>query len=681
MYIQKRNLNQLLTALVCVLLILSACSERNATKSHDDSAAKENNYEEQIREALDTDPNRILQIIDSLENCKAIEEYKMLYYRAQAYYKLGQELTAELYYKKALSNDDLYLDRPARYYYACDQLSTILTCKGDQLGSIDIATKGYAKARDDQSDDGRHWGAILLHDIGYCQMRLDRIDEAEKSFHQAYATLKEMCITDSSFNRVNGWARVAYNILDAYTSTGHYKEATQWIPSAEEAIRRMANLHDCPPNVAEEYLGSLNTHKAIIYIKTDHKREANEAYQEFMNSSYAKTSFGLIDNSEYLLEAERWSERADLIPQLDSLTKSWDMPMSFYYLAAYMVPNFNAALNSGRTSQALQIAKQIAENIDSVNNYESQHNAAELAIVYETQEKERQIEEQRAQLSYQRMAALAAVLLASVLFLAVFIYFRHRAAMKLEEKNRELELKNCELTVANARAEDSSRMKTNFIQQISHEIRTPLNILSGFTQVLTASGLELDDATRQEANEKIMENTKRITGLVNKMLELSDINSQAVIEMTDDVTPAEIAAKAASDSGIVSAAHIQFDLKIDDNIGEQVRIHTNERQAVRTLELLLDNAQKFTKQGRVVLSVGKTQDGFVAFSVEDTGIGVPAYEAERIFGEFVQLDEYYDGTGIGLAVARSIARRLGGDVKLDINYANGARFVMTLPLT
>ena len=279
------------------------------------------------------------------------------------------------------------------------------------------------------------------------------------------------------------------------------------------------------------------------------------------------------------------------------------------------------------------------------------------------------------------MAALAAVLLASVLFLAVFIYFRHRAAMKLEEKNRELELKNCELTVANARAEDSSRMKTNFIQQISHEIRTPLNILSGFTQVLTASGLELDDATRQEANEKIMENTKRITGLVNKMLELSDINSQAVIEMTDDVTPAEIAAKAASDSGIVSAAHIQFDLKIDDNIGEQVRIHTNERQAVRTLELLLDNAQKFTKQGRVVLSVGKTQDGFVAFSVEDTGIGVPAYEAERIFGEFVQLDEYYDGTGIGLAVARSIARRLGGDVKLDINYANGARFVMTLPLT
>jgi signal transduction histidine kinase len=70
----------------------------------------------------------------------------------------------------------------------------------------------------------------------------------------------------------------------------------------------------------------------------------------------------------------------------------------------------------------------------------------------------------------------------------------------------------------------------------------------------------------------------------------------------------------------------------------------------------------------------------VQFIVEDTGIGVPAEEAEHIFDEFVQLDEYYDGTGIGLTVARSIARRLGGDIILDTSYTDGARFIMTLPL-
>ena len=72
--------------------------------------------------------------------------------------------------------------------------------------------------------------------------------------------------------------------------------------------------------------------------------------------------------------------------------------------------------------------------------------------------------------------------------------------------------------------------------------------------------------------------------------------------------------------------------------------------------------------------------GHLFFSVEDTGIGIPHKEAERIFEEFVQLDEYYDGTGIGLTVARSLATRIGGNIILDTAYIGGARFVMTLPL-
>ncbi len=87
-----------------------------------------------------------------------------------------------------------------------------------------------------------------------------------------------------------------------------------------------------------------------------------------------------------------------------------------------------------------------------------------------------------------------------------------------------------------------------------------------------------------------------------------------------------------------------------------------------------------TEQKHVVLRMA-VSDGQLQFVVEDDGIGVPAEEAERIFDEFVQLNEYYDGTGIGLTVARSIARRLGGDIVLDTSYSPGARFVMTLPTT
>ena len=239
-------------------------------------------------------------------------------------------------------------------------------------------------------------------------------------------------------------------------------------------------------------------------------------------------------------------------------------------------------------------------------------------------------------------------------------------------------------------AMESSRMKTDFIQQISHEIRTPLNILSGFTQVLT-SGMELDEATQQEVTKGIVDNTQRITSLVNKMLELAESGSDTPLERNDQALAIQIAAQAAEDSGITQATHLDFDLDIAPE-AETVMLTTALAPATRVLVLLLDNAMKFThpaeaaggvnavkEKARAVLRV--TVDGdMVVFTVEDTGIGVPSEESEHIFEEFVQLDKYYDGTGIGLTVARSLAQRLGGDIKLDTSYSPGARFVYTLPL-
>jgi signal transduction histidine kinase len=306
-----------------------------------------------------------------------------------------------------------------------------------------------------------------------------------------------------------------------------------------------------------------------------------------------------------------------------------------------------------------------------------------------------------------RLTMLIAVLIVAAL--SLFIYFRYRSAKRLKEEhqklvdayaqletsNNQLSTLNTELTQANARAEESSMMKTNFIQQISHEIRTPLNILSGFTQIITTPGMELDEETRADINRQITENTGRITGLVNKMLELSDANSQAVIERNDDVSAIQLAAEAAEASRIGETAGMSFDFDIAPDT-ETVMLHTNHQQAVRALTLLLDNARKFLVRpgeelhGSVKLALRQDDGGMFSFIIEDTGIGIPAEEAEHIFDEFVQLDDYYDGTGIGLTVARSIVRRLGGDIVLDTSYqgmataeastSKGSRFVVTLPL-
>ncbi len=222
-------------------------------------------------------------------------------------------------------------------------------------------------------------------------------------------------------------------------------------------------------------------------------------------------------------------------------------------------------------------------------------------------------------------------------------------------------------------------MKTSFIQQMSHEIRTPLNILSGFTQVLTSPNMKLDDTTRHEINEKIIENTNRITELVNKMLELSDVNSKTVIERNDKTPAIKIAEDAISAIKANEEATIPIELKWGEGVG-QLSMQTNEQAAIRAVILLLDNAERFTKEGSITLTIN-LEENMVKFIVEDTGIGVPAQEAEHIFEEFVQLNEYEVGTGIGLTVARSICRRLGGDVSLDTTYTDGARFVIQLPIS
>jgi len=640
---------------------------------------------------LNSDPYRAIAIVDSLKDAYTITEAKANYYRAYIYHQMKQDLTAELCYQQALGGNELYNERPAYFYYAYDQLATILACKGDHEGALEAAMNGYSVARSGDDNESKRWAATLLHDIGYCQMLLGRVDEAERTFDRAYSALKSLVEQDSNYDNLYSWARVGYNIVDSYTSTQQYQKVDAWMERAEEAVNRMVNSPECSAQEKEEYIGGLKTHKAIMLIKTGHRTEAEEAFRQIINSDYAETNLGLIDRAEYLRHAERWGELADFMPRIDSLANAWQVPLSLYYLKEYLVPDFIAYMKSGRYEKALQTAERLATSIDSVEIYEREHNAAELAIIYETKEKEAKIAEQQNSMKMIGWVAIAVVLTLLVIFLTIYLILRYRAARQLKVKNRKLEWKNAQLKIANARAEESSRMKTDFIQQISHEIRTPLNILSGFTQILTTPEMEMDSTEKEEIGTHIAENVDRITGLVNKMLELADASSQTVVDCTDRISMVQIAEMAITDSNIQRAEHLDFTLLKEECI-EDVEIITNQRYAIRALSLLLDNAQKFTRraesynarlhEGRkemVVLKVGM-RGKKAYFMVEDTGIGVPIEEAEHIFDKFVQLDEYYNGTGIGLTVARSIARRMGGDIVLDTTYTGGARFIFSLPL-
>ena len=176
-------------------------------------------------------------------------------------------------------------------------------------------------------------------------------------------------------------------------------------------------------------------------------------------------------------------------------------------------------------------------------------------------------------------------------------------------------------------------------------------------------------------------NDRKMQLLIGKLSDTEDVKGQKALQRTDNILVSQVAGEAIGISGIDKIGYLKFDLQIAPDAAATM-LSTNLSKAVRALTHLLDNALKFTTEGTVTLRVAVDMMTMQAiYTVEDTGSGIAAEDADRIFEPYVKLNQYFDGQGVGLAVARNIARRLGGDVILDQSFAGpGSRFVLTLPI-
>ena len=173
-------------------------------------------------------------------------------------------------------------------------------------------------------------------------------------------------------------------------------------------------------------------------------------------------------------------------------------------------------------------------------------------------------------------------------------------------------------------------------------------------------------------------NSGNIALLANSILNAAEIETEQAIECDDNVLAQDIAALAIQESGIDKFQKASFKCQMVEE-AQATMVFTNTKYAVRALVSLLDNAMKFTAQGEIILLIN-IEGSNLEFCVEDSGTGVLSDYAEKVFEPYVKLNDFFDGYGIGLTVARSIARRLGGDVRLDTEYRGGSRFVFSLPI-
>ena len=669
----------LMTLIISVLLVLTACNEQQQTDtlgtegdSLINAAYKMHDYE------------RILSLADLHQQTGSLSELKASYWRGYAYSRLRKMRMAEMEWKRAIAQPVDDADALKYYAKSANRLAGLLNMKLDYEGTMRVAMPAIQLLKEREYTMNTDY-ANLQTFVGNCQLKLGNKQDAANSYSLAYECYLQAIEADDNIADYTSSIAGIITITDAYIQTNNYEEANEWADRFDSMLKRYRQHPQADDAFYDKQWARLNFYRGCILEGLGRKDEALQAYRVANGTRYAKTADGQIEATNYLTAARRWDEAADKFSVLEQQLARYDMKLTLDNIQTYLLPKYQANVGAHRMDSAVAVGTWICNALDSAIVWERRNSAQELATIYDLKQKESEFMEQKAFLQHQRFLTIFFMLLLVIIGLGLFIFFRHRAAVRLENAFRRLE-------VANARAEESSHMKSNFIQQISHEIRTPLNILSGFTQVITMPGEELDDDTRAEVNRQIMESTNRITGLVNKMLELSDANSQTVIERNDQLSPEQMADEAVDASGIAQAGHLTFDLQMSPE-AKSIVLTTNHHAAVRALSLLLDNARKFTAPAEArqhqeltgpmkhaILRIS-ADNGQVLFTIEDDGIGIPPNEADHIFEEFVQLDEYYDGTGIGLTVARSLARRLGGDIQLDADFTPGARFVLTLPYT
>ncbi|NDV64392.1 sensor histidine kinase KdpD [Bacteroides sp. 224] len=239
-----------------------------------------------------------------------------------------------------------------------------------------------------------------------------------------------------------------------------------------------------------------------------------------------------------------------------------------------------------------------------------------------------------------------------------------------------LEVSEAELRVAKEAAEESNRLKSAFLANMSHEIRTPLNSIVGFSNVL-AMGVGTQEE-QYSYSEIIQANSDLLLRLINDILDISRLETGKVtltLEMCDVVQLSQQVlttmeySKKTTNKFVFESEYTTFELNTDNQRMQQVMIN------------LLSNASKFTKNGTITLSfdVDKVNNKAV-FAVTDTGCGIPPEKRDAVFERFEKLNEYVQGTGLGLSICKLITSKWGGDIWVDPDYNDGARFIFTHPL-
>jgi signal transduction histidine kinase len=323
---------------------------------------------------------------------------------------------------------------------------------------------------------------------------------------------------------------------------------------------------------------------------------------------------------------------------------------------------------------------------DRVFRSENIKNAELVALKIELDESKKEIQEIKKERSLQsdnlkKTKIIVTLILVFLMLMMFLLYILYRNNIFRRKINDFLESKNEELNIAKEKAEEASKLKTQFISTISHELRTPLYGVVGITNMLSDEHKELANSPHLNS---LKFSARYLLSLVNDLLQINKIEENKVVleHVTMNVAD-EINMVSNSLSFIATRNNNKVITEIDPTIpeflvGDKIRLS-------QILMNLVSNALKFTQNGEVKIKAGLDRKEnslcYIKFEVIDTGMGIAEKDIGKIFDKFVQIDrkeDDYQGAGLGLSIVKKLVKLFGSEIFVKSEEGKGTAFDFTI---
>ena len=549
---------------------------------------------------------------------------------------------------KKAGNDEVF-------YRAWGNLSVYESTHQRRTHALEIAREMGAYAQEHKSVFGEY---IAKHVIGTVYQQMRDYDNAEKTFKEAIDFLHQ--------NAPGQSAAADYIELVLLSVNGH-RDVKQGMEYAELVLKE--------PNVSDQHKMRVLT--LLCELEGDKLRPNVEKFNSYYNQRLQARKGTPADDSETFVNLlyhyvnghyEQALALTDSLPKQDQI----DYCRGLIYHA---MGEDGKAYEQMLAYKADRDSIYKAERTGLLSDYIVQLNNERLEL------KNKELEDKVGRL------VVAIVILSGTLLVALLMWFfwrRVKLTRKLRYENALLEEANQEEHEARVlehkerrKAEKELDLKREFLNKLARQLRTPLNPITGFSNILASDNIQLSPEEREMMNEHIQEGTRRLTGIIDSMFELSFYESKSSLDKLDVFSP-NLLCQNAIDNIKARNQKPNVEVHLHSTLKDKLTVKSDLQSVSKVIHHLLDNAVKYTDEGAVLLNCSE-EERYIRFSVSDTGRGIDPLWHNHIFEPMVITSGSAKASGMDLAICKAIADLLGGRIWLDETYKNGSRFIFEIP--